>query len=98
MTFLTNKFNIKHSTSNIRQEGVTLLLGLLILASLLAISFSLASILFIEVRSSSDLLKSESSLYAATGVGEESLFNLKRGVCPNNDPSCLATKYPGQFY
>ena len=75
------------------QQGVTLLLAILILSSVMAISFSLASILFIELRSSSDLLKTESSLYAATGVGEQALFNLKRATCPDNDPSCYYSQF-----
>jgi hypothetical protein len=84
--------NFKFQISN-SQSGVTLLLAILILAAILAISFSLASILLIETKSSSDLLKTEGSLYGATGVGEQALFNLKRGACSSNSPSC----YTGQF-
>ncbi len=65
------------------QAGVTLLLAILILASVLAISFSLATIMFIEVRDSGDLLKTEPALYAATGVGEQAFFNLERHICTN---------------
>ncbi len=62
------------------EAGVTLVLGILILAAVMAISFSLATILFIEVRSSADLLKSEASIYASGGVGEQALFNINRSV------------------
>jgi hypothetical protein len=70
-----------------RQAGITLLLAILILASVLAISFSLATIMFIEVRDSGDLLKTEPALYAATGVGEQAFFNLERHICTGNDCS-----------
>ena len=67
--------------SNNRQAGVTLLLAILILSSVLAISFSLATVMFIEVRDSGDLLKTEPSLYAATGIGEQAFFNIERHIC-----------------
>ncbi len=57
-----------------------MLLAIVILSSVMAISFSLATILFIEVRTSGDLLKTEGALYAAGGVGEEAFFNIKRQV------------------
>ncbi len=61
-----------------RQSGVTLLLSILILSAILAISFSLATILFIEVRTSGDLLRTEASYYGGQGVTEEALFKVKR--------------------
>ncbi|MFA5991428.1 MAG: hypothetical protein WC794_04245 [Candidatus Doudnabacteria bacterium] len=73
-----NKLNYKSKYS--RQQGVTLLLAIVILSAIMAISFSLATILFIEVRTSGDLLKTEGALYAAGGVGEEAFFNIKRQV------------------
>lgn len=73
------------------QAGVTLLLAILILSSVLAISFSLATIMFIEVRSSGDLLKTEPALYAATGVGEQAFFNLERSVCTATSGNCSYT-------
>lgn len=72
------KFNLKFKYHS--QRGVTLLLAIVILSSVMAISFSLATILFIEVRTSGDLLKTEGALYAAGGVGEEAFFNIKRQV------------------
>ena len=62
------------------QRGITLLLGILVLSAILAISFSLATVVFVEVRSSGDLLRTETSYYAATAVGEEALWKLKRKV------------------
>lgn len=60
------------------EAGVTLLLSILILSTVLAIAFSIATVLFIEVRNSGDLLRTEPAIYAATGVTEESLFLTKR--------------------
>ena len=60
------------------QQGVTLLLAILVLASILAISFSLATILFIEVRTSGDLLRTEPSLYGAQALTEEAIYKVKR--------------------
>lgn len=64
------------------QQGVTLLLALLVLASVLAVSFSIAGILAIEIRTSGDLLKTEPALYAAGAVTEEALFKVKRKYTP----------------
>ena len=63
-----------------RQAGVTLLLAILVLSAVLAISFSLSTILLLEVRSSGDLTRSEASLYASTGISEQAAFDLKRQV------------------
>lgn len=85
------RFKIKDS----REAGVTLLLAILILSSVLAISFSLATIMFIEVRTSGDLLKTEPALYAATGVGEQAMFNLERHVCKDgtSNPCSYTTSF-----
>ena len=83
MTSLIKKIsNINYQISN-SQQGVTMLLALLTLSAILAISFSLATILLLEIRSSGDLLRSEASLYASTGISEQSAFNLKRHVTCN---------------
>jgi hypothetical protein len=68
----------KINLRNNKQSGVTLLLSILILSAILAISFSLATILFIEVRTSGDLLRTEASYYGGQGVTEEALFKVKR--------------------
>lgn len=83
-------YNNKISQS---QSGVTLLLAILILAAILAISFSLASVLLVEVSSSGDLLRSEASFYGATGVGEQALFDLKRDACPSNGYNCYYSQF-----
>lgn len=56
------------------------MLSVLILAAVTAIAFSLATIVFIELRSSSDVLRSEPALYATLGVTEEAIFQYKRFV------------------
>ncbi len=56
------------------------MLSLLVLAAITAISFSLATIVFIELRSSGDVVRSEPSLYATLGITEEALFQYKRFV------------------
>lgn len=83
MTFLIKK-RIKNQGLRIKQEGVTLFLAILVLSSILAISFSLATILFIEVRTSSDLTKTEGALAGANGIAEQALFNIKRSACTSN--------------
>ncbi len=69
-------------------EGVTLLIAVLILSVVMAVSFSLATVLLAESRSSGDLLRTEPALYAATSVTEEALFGVKR-VTGNSSYSTL---------
>jgi len=66
-----------------KQAGVTLLLAVLVLASILAISFSMATILLVEVRTSGDLLRTEPAFYAAQAITEEVIFKVKRKI-PSN--------------
>lgn len=87
MTYQTNKFIFRRRSSS--QDGVTILLAILILSSILAITFSLSSILFIELRSSTDLVKSEGSLYGSSAVAEEAVYSVKRGVCPSDNQNCF---------
>ena len=92
MIYPINKIKaLKAGIGNSSQAGVTLLLAILVLSSILAISFSLATITFIEVRSSSDLLKSESSLFGASAIAEQAIYGVKRqvSVCPTNYPNCI---------
>ncbi len=79
------------------QEGVTLFLSILVLAAILAISFSLATVLFVEIRTSGDLTRTEGSLYASSGVGEQAFYNLTRQVCPPSTPTCFSSTYIAQF-
>jgi hypothetical protein len=73
-------FMISHT--NNKQAGVSLMLAVLILAAITAIAFSVATIVFIEIRSSGDSLRTEPNLYATLGVTEEALFQYKRYYTP----------------
>ncbi len=74
------------------QSGVALMMSVLILAAITAIAFSLSTIVFIELRASRDVVRSEPALYATLGVTEEALFQYKRFI----DASVfdVATCYP----
>jgi hypothetical protein len=61
-----------------RQEGVSLLMALLVLGALMAISFSVATIVFVEIRASGDVARTERALYSAYAVTEEALFKNQR--------------------
>src|SRR5512141_2858685 len=62
------------------QQGVTLLLGLLIFTGVIAISFSVATIIFVEIKASGDVLRTEPSFYEAFASTEEALFRVKRNA------------------
>jgi uncharacterized protein (UPF0333 family) len=62
------------------EEGVTLLLGLVIMGSLLAITFSIATVLFVEIRNSNDLVLTETAYMANIAIAEEQIFKVKRGI------------------
>ncbi|HVY68054.1 MAG TPA: hypothetical protein VHA30_04145 [Patescibacteria group bacterium] len=83
--------NFQRRAAGPDQAGVTLLLAILILSSILAISFSLATVMFIEIRASGDLLRTEPALYAANGIGEEAIFNVKRQTCTAQQDNCVYT-------
>src|ERR1051326_2278841 len=70
----------KKKSNKKNQQGVTLLLAILILSAVLAISFSLATILLIEVRTSGDVVRTEGSWYGVSAVSEEAIFNVKRNL------------------
>ena len=73
------------------QAGVTLMLAVLILAAVTAVAFSLATVVFIEIRTSGDVLKTEPNVYATIGVTEEALFQYKRFIPTSNGfnvPGC----------
>ncbi|MCX6797581.1 MAG: hypothetical protein NTX98_03850 [Candidatus Doudnabacteria bacterium] len=59
---------------------MTLLIAIIVLSAILAITFSIATILMIEIRTSGDLLRTESAFYGADAVMEEALFKVKRNV------------------
>ncbi len=91
-----NKIMIKfpfHPTVN-RQAGISLMLAVLVLAAITAVAFSLATIVFIEIRSAGDSSRTEPALYATLGVTEEALFQYKRLSDPSDGggldvPACL---------
>jgi len=62
------------------RSGVTLLIAILILSTVLAVSFSLATILLAETRNSGDLLRTEPAFYADNAVSEEAIFNIRRNT------------------
>ena len=76
---------IKYTSKTNNQDGISLMLSILVLAAITAISFSLTTIVFIELKSSSDVVKSEPALYATLGVTEEALFQYKRYVNERDD-------------
>lgn len=88
MIFHNNKLNNNRSSkaSANPESGVTLLLALLILGGMTAIAFSLAAIMFIEIRSSSDLQRSEPGLFVTQGILEEAIFKTKR-IVPDSEIS-----------
>lgn len=72
---------ISQIAKNIKSEqGVTLLLSILIMGSVLAISLSVATILLTEIKTSGDLLTTESVYQGSLAVAEEKLFTIKRNV------------------
>lgn len=78
--------NASHNFTD-RQAGVALMLSVLVLAAITAISFSLATIIFVELRSSGDVLRSEPAVYATLGATEEALFQYKRYVNERENPA-----------
>ena len=75
------------------ESGITLMLAVLVLAAVTAVAFSLATIVFIEIRAAGDSFRTEPALYATLAVTEEALFQYKRFGDPdagiNMDvPSC----------
>lgn len=62
------------------QSGVSLMLSVLVLAAITAVAFSLSTIIYVELRSSGDVLRSEPAMYGTLGVTEEALFQYKRYV------------------
>ena len=77
--------NLNNHNSKINQAGVSLMLSVLVLAAITAVSFSLATIIFVELRSSGDVLRSEPAVYGTLGVTEEALFQYKRFVNERED-------------
>lgn len=64
----------------IKEQGITLLVAIVVLSAILTITFSIAAILIIEIRTSGDLLRTEKAFYGADAVTEEALFKVKRNI------------------
>ncbi len=60
------------------------MLAVLILSALTAIAFSMAAIVFIEIRTSGDTLRTEPALYATLGITEETLMQNKTNFTPTS--------------
>ncbi len=76
------------------QEGISLLLSILILSAISAITFSLATVVFIEIRASGDFSRTEVALYATQAITEEALFKIKRGLPDCGADPCLSYSSP----
>lgn len=72
--------NLNHKVNT--QAGVTLMLAVLVLSAVVAVAFSLATIVFIEIKSAGDALRTEPAVYGTIGVTEEALFQYKRFITP----------------
>ncbi len=64
----------------LRESGVTLLLSLLVLASIMAVVLSFAAIVINEIRSSGELIKTGPAVTAAYAGAELGLYYAVRGV------------------
>ncbi len=70
-----------------------MLLAILVLSAITAISFSLATIMFIEIRSSWDVFRTEPTLYASGAITEEAIFKVKRSA-PVGYATCIPAGTP----
>lgn len=62
------------------------MLAVLVLSAITAVAFSLATIVFIEIRSAGDASRTEPAVYATFGVTEEALFQYKRFTSVDSIP------------
>lgn len=60
------------------------MLAVLILSAITAIVFSMATIVFIEIRTAGDAQRTEPALYATLGVTEEALYQYRRNLPSGN--------------
>jgi hypothetical protein len=91
--FLYKFMNQSRPHTTDKESGVTLLLSLLILSAITAIAFSLATIMFIEIRSSGDLQRTEPALFATQGILEEAIFKIKRNVSEIPETGCATNLF-----
>lgn len=76
------------------QEGVTLLISVLVMAGLALISLSVASFSIQELRSSRAVLVTEPAISAAETAGEQGLWAVNRGVAINPCPTATNPNPP----
>lgn len=78
--------NIRFKDKNPGEAGVTLLISILVMASLALVSLAVAAFTIQEIRSSRAVVLTESAIGAAETAGEQGLWAIKRGValsaCP----------------
>jgi hypothetical protein len=81
--------------SSHRQEGVSLMLSVLLLSAITAIVFSFTTIILIELRATGDVMRSDPAFYATLGVTEEALFQYKRYVSSGqlDVPNCAPSNH-----
>lgn len=85
------------------EKGITLLLAIIVLATVSAITFSLASIILNEVKTSNDLHGTEAVLYSTQSFLELALFKVSKSVpsdpnlAPYYDALSLGTTTAAQF-
>ncbi|MBU6447920.1 hypothetical protein KGQ24_03730 [Patescibacteria group bacterium] len=77
---MTLHSKIKSNKTRKSEEGVTLLLAIMILAAITAIVFSIATISLNEIRTSSELTKTEPVITADGALAEDQLFRTVRGL------------------
>lgn len=82
---------------NLSQAGVTLLLAILVLSAVLAVSVSLATIMYVEVRTSGDLLHTEVSYYGGSAAIEEGIYKVKRKIDQNGGPEQCDVSLPNCY-
>lgn len=56
------------------------MMAVLVLSGITAVAFSIAAIVFVEIRASGDLLRTEPALYAVQGVTEEAFYSTTRNL------------------
>ena len=74
---------LRHKKS---EQGITLLMAILILSAITAIVFSISTIALNEIRTNADLTKTEPVIRADEGIAEDSLFRQLRGF--STLPAC----------
>jgi hypothetical protein len=80
-------FSNKNFTRQNAEAGVSLILSIMVLSAITAVAFSVATIVFIQLKAAGDSLRTEPALYATLGVTEEALFQYKRYINPASGAS-----------